>query len=172
LGWQGIVFEENSPEYGGLYVAELAAGGAAAVTGAVSVADQLVAVGGTRVTGEPFEAVMNALGTAPSPAALRFFRGTAAELAAAAVADKAGVAAAPAVVSAARPDATILTVVQSGAPDVTVTVKGEKLLRNVLLEKKVESCTILVTLSSVFAHARILCPPCNWPVRSGGAFLV
>ena len=40
----GVVFEENDPDTGGVFVASLAPGGAAAAQGDLQVGDQLVAV--------------------------------------------------------------------------------------------------------------------------------
>jgi hypothetical protein len=129
------VFEENAPEFGGLYILELADGGAAASSGALEPNDQLVSIGGQAATGPVanFDAVMDALGASASPAKLRFFRGSAAALAAAV---SAPAPAAP-LAAAKKPTRTDVVVVQAGLENKDVVVSGEKLLRNALLENKV-----------------------------------
>lgn len=149
------MFEENAPEYGGLYVLELTEGGAAATSGALEPNDQLVSIAGNGATGPDasFDNVMDALGATESPAKLRFFRGSAAELAAA------NAPAAPA--AAPKSDKTSLTVMQAGAPT-EIKVNGEKLLRNVLLENKVND---YVPIASSF-HACL----CTMSVHFRGNF--
>lgn len=135
----GIIFEENAPEVGGLYVAELVPDGAAAATGAISVEDQLVSVGSVPVVGLDFDSVMAALQDAPSPATLQFFQGSAeaAKASAAGAPDAAAAAAATPAPEAARPGTTTVKVLQKDAEPIEFTVAGEKLLRTAMLEYKV-----------------------------------
>ena len=74
----GIVFEENDPGTGGVFVASLAEGGAAEADASLKAGDQLVAVAGTTVKGADFDACLGAI-QASSGAATRlvFFRGPA-----------------------------------------------------------------------------------------------
>jgi hypothetical protein len=160
------LFEENAPEYGGLYVLELTEGGAAATSGALEPNDQLVSIAGNAAIGPDasFDNVMDALGATESPAKLKFFRGSAAELAAA-NAPAASAAAAP------KSDRTALTVMQAGAAT-EIKVPGGKLLRNVLLENKVNHrtpfsssvhsgiYTMLVLLSLLFSRETSPFSPC------------
>ena len=55
----GLVFEDNDAALGGIYVAELTAGGAGEASGAVAVADQLVAVNGRPALGLSFDVAMD-----------------------------------------------------------------------------------------------------------------
>ena len=57
----GVVFEENEPDTGGVFVASLAAGGAAATDGTLVEGDQLVIVGDTLVTGRDFDACLDVI---------------------------------------------------------------------------------------------------------------
>ena len=77
----GIVFEENDPGTGGVFVASLAEGGAAEADASLKAGDQLVAVAGTTVKGADFDACFGAI-QASSGAATRlvFFRGPAPSL--------------------------------------------------------------------------------------------
>ena len=77
----GIVFEENDPGTGGVFVASLAEGGAAEADASLKAGDQLVAVAGTTVKGADFDACLGAI-QASSGAATRlvFFRGPAPSL--------------------------------------------------------------------------------------------
>lgn len=74
----GIVFEENDAEFGGIFILEINEGSSAEVDGSVRPGDQLVSVGGKKVTGLQFE---EALGTiidsAEEKIELVFFRGPA-----------------------------------------------------------------------------------------------
>ena len=77
----GIVFEENDPGTGGVFVASLAEGGAAAADASLKAGDQLVAVAGTTVKGADFDACLGAIQAAPGAATrLVFFRGPAPSL--------------------------------------------------------------------------------------------
>ena len=51
----GVVFEENDPSSGGVFVASLAADGAAQTEGTLKAGDQLVAVNGSPVLGLSFD---------------------------------------------------------------------------------------------------------------------
>lgn len=51
----GVVFEENDPSSGGVFVASLAADGAAQTEGTLKAGDQLVAVNGSPVLGLNFD---------------------------------------------------------------------------------------------------------------------
>ena len=57
----GIVFEENDPGTGGVFVASLAEGGAAEADASLKAGDQLVAVAGTTVKGADFDACLGAI---------------------------------------------------------------------------------------------------------------
>eukprot|EP00630_Chrysocystis_fragilis_P003239 CAMPEP_0197386852 /NCGR_PEP_ID=MMETSP1165-20131217/141_1 /TAXON_ID=284809 /ORGANISM="Chrysocystis fragilis, Strain CCMP3189" /LENGTH=248 /DNA_ID=CAMNT_0042912117 /DNA_START=36 /DNA_END=781 /DNA_ORIENTATION=- len=57
----GIVFEENDPSSGGVFVASLAESGAAAKEGTIQPGDQLVAVGATLAKGVDFDACLAAI---------------------------------------------------------------------------------------------------------------
>lgn len=132
----GIIFEENEPEVGGLYVAELVPDGAAAATGAIGVDDQLVAVGSTPVTGLDFDTVMAALQDSPSPATLEFFRGSAQAAKANKAAPVETEQEAAATATAARPGKTCVVVQQKEGGPVEFDVIGERLLRTAMLENK------------------------------------
>ena len=74
----GMVFEENDSEFGGIFVLEINEGSSAAADGTVRPGDQLVSVGGKKVSGLQFE---EALGTiidsTEESVKLVFFRGPA-----------------------------------------------------------------------------------------------
>lgn len=57
----GIVFEENDPSSGGVFVASLAEGGAAAEDSTLKSGDQLIAVGATNVKGRDFDTCLGAI---------------------------------------------------------------------------------------------------------------
>mmetsp|Transcript_7061 Transcript_7061/g.20767 ORF Transcript_7061/g.20767 Transcript_7061/m.20767 type:complete len:214 (+) Transcript_7061:135-776(+) len=72
----GIVFEENDPSSGGVFVASLAEGGAAAADARLAPGDQLVAVGGTLCKGADFDACLSAIQASEAAlTTLVFFRG-------------------------------------------------------------------------------------------------
>eukprot|EP00616_Rhizochromulina_sp_CCMP1243_P010143 CAMPEP_0118963304 /NCGR_PEP_ID=MMETSP1173-20130426/1265_1 /TAXON_ID=1034831 /ORGANISM="Rhizochromulina marina cf, Strain CCMP1243" /LENGTH=204 /DNA_ID=CAMNT_0006911627 /DNA_START=113 /DNA_END=727 /DNA_ORIENTATION=+ len=72
----GIVFEENDPSTGGVFVASLADGGAAASEGSLMVGDQLVAVSGENVLGLVFDdALGKIVDSEGEKTGLIFFRG-------------------------------------------------------------------------------------------------
>lgn len=72
----GIVFEENDPSCGGVFVASLAEDGAAAKDGGVQPGDQLVSVAGTLCKGIDFDACLQAIQqTDTETTKLIFFRG-------------------------------------------------------------------------------------------------
>ena len=80
----GIVFEDNdASEGGGLYVLELAGGGAAEASGLIAPGDQLVAIDGDAVFDATFDAAMARLAAVDAEARLEFFRGDRSELLAA-----------------------------------------------------------------------------------------
>ena len=66
----GIVFEENDPGTGGVFVASLAEGGAAEADASLKAGDQLVAVAGTTVKGADFDACLGAIRRGRGRAAL------------------------------------------------------------------------------------------------------
>jgi len=77
----GIVFEENEPQFGGIYIKSINSDGSAAADGALRPGDQLVAVEGASVAGKTFDEAMDALVAGPSEGtALKAFRGSAADL--------------------------------------------------------------------------------------------
>ena len=57
----GLVFEENDPSIGGLFVDEIAADSAAERNGTIEVGDQLIEVGGVDVSKVDFDAAMDVL---------------------------------------------------------------------------------------------------------------
>ncbi|KAJ8601235.1 hypothetical protein CTAYLR_003238 [Chrysophaeum taylorii] len=72
----GIVFEENDPSCGGVFVASLAEGGAASNHGNILPGDQLVAVGGTVCKGVDFDACLGYIqASTDDTTKLIFFRG-------------------------------------------------------------------------------------------------
>ena len=72
----GIVFEENDPSTGGVFVASLADGGAAAENASVKPGDQLVAVGDALCKGKDFDACLGAIQASDAElTSLVFFRG-------------------------------------------------------------------------------------------------
>ena len=137
---QGIVFEENEPEVGGLFVADLSPGGAAEGTGAIRAGDQLLAVAGESVAGKTFDEVMGALGGAPPETSVKFYRGPMSGLAASVAASGYGAVTAGATEGAAvappRPTATAITVLDGGSS--VAVVSEPTLLRTALVGAKVE----------------------------------
>ena len=74
----GIVFEENDSEFGGIFVLEISEGSSAEMDGTVRPGDQLVSVGGTKVSGLQFEeALGKMIGSKEEKVNLVFFRGPA-----------------------------------------------------------------------------------------------
>mmetsp|Transcript_17449 Transcript_17449/g.22725 ORF Transcript_17449/g.22725 Transcript_17449/m.22725 type:complete len:196 (-) Transcript_17449:130-717(-) len=72
----GIVFEENDPTSGGVFVASLADDGAAATDGTILPGDQLVAVGPTLCKGCDFDSCLSAIqDSTDDNVKLVFFRG-------------------------------------------------------------------------------------------------
>lgn len=72
----GIVFEENDPSCGGVFVASLAADGAAFKDGGIQPGDQLVAVGGANCKGVDFDACLASIQKSQADETmLIFFRG-------------------------------------------------------------------------------------------------
>ena len=72
----GIVFEENDPSCGGVFVASLAENGAAATDGALQPGDQLVAVGSTLCKGQDFDSCLSHIQQSQQDKTkLIFFRG-------------------------------------------------------------------------------------------------
>lgn len=72
----GIVFEENDPSCGGVFVASVAADGAAATDGAIMAGDQLIAVGDTQCKGLDFDTCLASIqASATDTTKLIFFRG-------------------------------------------------------------------------------------------------
>jgi len=74
----GIVFEENDSEFGGIFVLEISEGSSAEMDGTVRPGDQLVSVGGTKVSGLQFEeALGKIIDSKEEKVNLVFFRGPA-----------------------------------------------------------------------------------------------
>lgn len=74
----GIVFEENDSEYGGIFVLEISEGSVAEAEGTVRPGDQLVSVGGLKVSGMQFEeALGKIIDSTEEKTKLTFFRGPA-----------------------------------------------------------------------------------------------
>jgi hypothetical protein len=74
----GIVFEENDSEFGGIFVLEITEGSSAESDGTIRPGDQLVAVGGTKVSGMQFEeALGKIIDSKEEKVGLVFFRGPA-----------------------------------------------------------------------------------------------
>ena len=75
----GILFEENTPEYGGVYIANINKGCSAAADGSIRRGYQLIAVGNKRVSGLDFdEAVIKPIvDKVEADVMLVFFKGTA-----------------------------------------------------------------------------------------------
>lgn len=75
----GILFEENTPEYGGVYIANINNGCSAAADGSIRRGYQLIAVGNKRVSGLDFdEAVIKPIvDKVEADVMLVFFKGTA-----------------------------------------------------------------------------------------------
>lgn len=72
----GIVFEENDPSDGGVFVASLANDGAAAKDATLQAGDQLVAVGDTCLKGSDFDGCLDAIAKSTADRTkLIFFRG-------------------------------------------------------------------------------------------------
>jgi ferredoxin len=92
--------------------------------------DQLVAVNGDSVMGFEFDSAMDKLMESPDETTLKFFRGTIAEL------KQTSSATSSAVPPQARSGFTTLTVV--GEKGCTISSTSGKILRNLLLENKVE----------------------------------
>lgn len=77
----GIIFEENDPGTGGVFVASLADGGAAAADATLKAGDQLVAVAGSTCKGADFDGCLGAIQACPqTETRLVFFRGPAPSL--------------------------------------------------------------------------------------------
>jgi len=77
----GIVFEENDPSSGGVFVASLADGGAALRDATLKPGDQLVAVGGVLCKGQDFDTCLSHIQSSTADATkLVFFRGGPASL--------------------------------------------------------------------------------------------
>lgn len=77
----GVVFEENDPSTGGVFIASLADGGAAAVEGSLKTGDQLVAVNGVSVRGLSFDDCLSKIvDVEGSEVSLLCFRGGVANL--------------------------------------------------------------------------------------------
>jgi len=74
----GIVFEENDSEFGGIFVLEITEGSSAEIDGTLRPGDQLVSVGGTKVSGLQFEeALGKIIESTEEKVKLVFFRGPA-----------------------------------------------------------------------------------------------
>ena len=72
----GVVFEENDPSTGGVFVASMADGGAALAEGTLKAGDQLVAVNGGSVLGLNFdESLQKIIDSTIEPTELIIFRG-------------------------------------------------------------------------------------------------
>ena len=72
----GIVFEENDPSSGGVFVASLAEAGAAAKDATLRAGDQLIAVGATCCKGSEFDTCLSAIQASEAEMTkLIFFRG-------------------------------------------------------------------------------------------------
>mmetsp|Transcript_28435 Transcript_28435/g.63483 ORF Transcript_28435/g.63483 Transcript_28435/m.63483 type:complete len:244 (-) Transcript_28435:217-948(-) len=127
----GIVFEEN--DGGGLYVLEVAPDSAASKVG-VAPGDQLLKVAGDDVSKFYFDAAMDLLQKAPSPANLELFRGSVEEL------NSFQQGSTEDVSKSQSKGPTLVTVEQEG-PSATVSVTGEKILRTALLEAKIDIYT-------------------------------
>lgn len=77
----GIVFEENDPSSGGVFVASLADGGAAMQDATLKPGDQLVAVGGVLCKGQDFDTCLaHVQSSTAETTKLVFFRGGPASL--------------------------------------------------------------------------------------------
>jgi len=73
----GVVFEENDEKYGGIFVLSLA-DGSAQKEGTIRPGDELVAVGGKKVAGLPFDDALGAIIDSDAEnTKLVFFRGSA-----------------------------------------------------------------------------------------------
>ncbi|KAL7537634.1 hypothetical protein ACHAWF_005858 [Thalassiosira exigua] len=74
----GIVFEENDSEFGGIFALEINEGSSAAADGTVRPGDQLVSVGGKKVSGLQFEVALGTIiDSTEEKIELVFFRGPA-----------------------------------------------------------------------------------------------
>ena len=71
----GLIFEENDPKLGGIYVCEIAEEGSAAAAGKLMEGDQLLSVNGQKATGLGFDACMDMLKAADDQVDLTFVRG-------------------------------------------------------------------------------------------------
>ena len=63
----GVVFEENEPATGGVFVASFAEGGAAEADGTLQKGDQLVVVADTQVLGRDFDTCLDAIRESEAP---------------------------------------------------------------------------------------------------------
>lgn len=147
----GIIFEDNDEAAGGgLYVAELADGGAAESLGSIRPGDQLVTVAGTRATALDFDSAMGLLGEASAPVSLMFWRGSLSTIPAGI-----GSAVAPeeeeeeeerpsigdtddAPAPAGSTTAVTIRIVQDGGSDSIIVTESDAILRTVLLDNKVD----------------------------------
>lgn len=74
----GIVFEENDSDFGGIYVQSIKEGSVAEVDGTLKTGDQLVAVDGSKVSGNAFDDALGKIVDAQGDTTkLIFFRGSA-----------------------------------------------------------------------------------------------
>jgi len=74
----GIVFEENDSKFGGIFVLEISEGASAEADGSVQPGDQLISVGGKKVSGIKFEeALGTVIDSTDETINLTFFRGPA-----------------------------------------------------------------------------------------------
>merc|ERR1719238_1291442 len=73
----GVVFEENEPATGGVFVASFAEGGAAEADGTLQKGDQLVVVADTQVLGRDFDTCLDVIRESEAPTTrLVVFRGS------------------------------------------------------------------------------------------------
>jgi hypothetical protein len=63
----GVVFEENEPATGGVFIASFAEGGAAEADGTLQKGDQLVVVADTQVIGRDFDFCLDAIRASDTP---------------------------------------------------------------------------------------------------------
>ena len=63
----GVVFEENEPATGGVFIASFAEGGAAEADGTLQKGDQLVVVADTQVLGRDFDTCLDAIRESEAP---------------------------------------------------------------------------------------------------------
>lgn len=77
----GIVFEENDPDTGGIFVLSISEDGAAEANGVLKTGDQLVAVNNQKVIGLPFDVALGAIvETETEHTKLTVFRGPSSQL--------------------------------------------------------------------------------------------